>query len=278
VRSRASRGALGLLARVVYFTSSGRGDRGALKTARKHTRGVASRLRGRLHGNAWAPSPSRNPVYRAPSSRSCRREVPPFDDVAALPRCDALPAVVVEPVQPSGRRVPSPEFLPALRRAATRPGPPRARRGLVTGFAARAALRAPHWGVVRTCSCSEGARRGLRWAPSSAAGGHGDARPRPAARARDDLRRPPALCAAASRRSSAPARRLRARAAARRPLLERLRALGGRAVSSPHAAGLLLGLEFGSRGSARFRARASSAPHPQLDAPPRHGLPCAAVF
>lgn len=108
--------------RVVYFTSSGaEAVDGALKTARKHTarrRFVA--FEGAFHGDTWgALSVGGNPVYRAPFE-PLLPDVAflPFDDVAALATIgDDVAAVIVEPVQAEGGvRIPSPDFLPALRR------------------------------------------------------------------------------------------------------------------------------------------------------------------
>jgi acetylornithine/N-succinyldiaminopimelate aminotransferase len=107
---------------VVYFTSSGaEAVDGALKTARKHTRRrrfVA--FDGAFHGDTWgALSVGGNPLYRAPFE-PLLPDVAflPFDEVAALDAIgDDVAAVIVEPVQAEGGvRIPSPDFLPALRR------------------------------------------------------------------------------------------------------------------------------------------------------------------
>lgn len=107
---------------VAYFTSSGaEAVDGALKTARKHTgrrRFVA--FEGGFHGDTWgALSVGGNPLYRTPFE-PLLPDVGflPFDDVAALDAIgDDVAAVIVEPVQGEGGvRIPSPDFLPALRR------------------------------------------------------------------------------------------------------------------------------------------------------------------
>jgi acetylornithine/N-succinyldiaminopimelate aminotransferase len=107
---------------VVYFTSSGaEAVDGALKTARKHTgrrRFVA--FDGGFHGDTWgALSVGGNPLYRTPFE-PLLPDVTflPFDDVAALDAIgDDVAAVIVEPVQAEGGvRIPSPAFLPTVRR------------------------------------------------------------------------------------------------------------------------------------------------------------------
>ncbi len=107
---------------VVYFTSSGaEAVDGALKTARKLTRRprfVA--FEGGFHGDTWgALSVGGNPVYRRPFEPLLPDvALLPFDDVGALDAIDEqTAAVIVEPVQAEGGvRIPSPAFLPALRR------------------------------------------------------------------------------------------------------------------------------------------------------------------
>ncbi|TMB46216.1 MAG: aspartate aminotransferase family protein, partial [Deltaproteobacteria bacterium] len=140
---------------VVYFTSSGaEAIEGALKTARKHTRRrriVA--FEGGFHGDTLgALSIGGNPVYRAPFEPLLPDvKFLPFDDVAALAAIDAhTAAVVVEPVQAeAGVRVPSPTFLPALRRRCDETGALLVLDEVVTGFGRTGRLFAhQHWGVV----------------------------------------------------------------------------------------------------------------------------------
>jgi acetylornithine/succinyldiaminopimelate/putrescine aminotransferase len=148
----------GLLApplEVVYFTSSGaEAIEGALKTARKHTR--RRRLiafEGGFHGDTLgALSVGGNPLYRAPFE-PLLPEVAflPFDDPAALAAIDEeTAAVVVEPVQAEGGvRIPSPEFLPTLRRRCDATGALLVLDEVVTGFGRTGRLFAhEHWGVV----------------------------------------------------------------------------------------------------------------------------------
>jgi len=107
---------------VVYFTSSGaEAIEGALKTSRKYTgRTRLLAFEGGFHGDTFgALSIGGNPIYRIPFE-PLLPDVGwlPFDDPAALAAIDdTTAAVVVEPVQAeAGVRIPSPGFLPALRR------------------------------------------------------------------------------------------------------------------------------------------------------------------
>ena len=106
---------------VTFFTNSGaEAIEGAMKLARKHTgrrRFVA--FHGSYHGDTLgALSLCGNPVYRRPFE-PLLEGVPllPFDDPSAFDAIDStVAAVVVEPIQGEGGvRVPSDEFLPALR-------------------------------------------------------------------------------------------------------------------------------------------------------------------
>src|SRR2546428_195196 len=75
----------------------------------------------------------------------------PFDDGASLAEIDAhTAAVVVEPVQAeAGVRIPSPAFLPALRRRCDETGALLVLDEVVTGFGRTGRLFAhQHWGVV----------------------------------------------------------------------------------------------------------------------------------
>ncbi|MCW5889939.1 MAG: aspartate aminotransferase family protein [bacterium] len=140
---------------VTYFTSSGaEAVDGALKTARKHTgrrRFVA--FEGAFHGDTWgALSVGGNPLYRAPFE-PLLPEVAflPFDDVAALETIgDDVAAVIVEPVQAEGGvRIPSPDFLPALRRRCDATGALLVFDEVVTAFGRTGRLFAlEHSGVV----------------------------------------------------------------------------------------------------------------------------------
>ncbi len=140
---------------VVYFTSSGaEAIEGALKTARKHTgRRRIVAFEGGFHGDTLgALSIGGNPVYRAPFEPLLPEvTLLPFDDVGALAAIDAgTAAVVVEPVQAeAGVRIPSPGFLPALRRRCDQTGALLILDEVVTGFGRTGRLFAhEHWGVV----------------------------------------------------------------------------------------------------------------------------------
>ena len=140
---------------VVYFTSTGaEAIEGALKTARKHTgRPGLVAFEGGFHGDTFgALSVGGNPVYRTPFE-PLLPDVAflPFDDVAALAAIDArTAAVVVEPVQAEGGvRIPSPAFLPALRRRCDETGALLVLDEVVTGFGRTGKLFAHrHWDVV----------------------------------------------------------------------------------------------------------------------------------
>ncbi len=140
---------------VVYFTSSGaEAIEGALKTARKHTgrRGLVA-FEGGFHGDTFgALSIGGNPVYRAPFEPLLPDvRLLPFDDLPALAAIgERTAAVVVEPVQAEGGvRIPSPEFLPALRRRCNETGALLVLDEVVTGFGRTGRLFAHrHWDVV----------------------------------------------------------------------------------------------------------------------------------
>jgi acetylornithine/N-succinyldiaminopimelate aminotransferase len=140
---------------VVYFTSSGaEAIDGALKTARKHTgrrRFVA--FEGGFHGDTWgALSVGGNPLYRRPFEPLLDGvDFLPFDDTDALAAIDErVAAVVVEPVQAEGGvRIPSPGFLPALRRRCDETGALLILDEVVTAFGRTGTLFAfQHAGVV----------------------------------------------------------------------------------------------------------------------------------
>jgi len=140
---------------VVYFTSSGaEAIEGALKTARKHTgRRRLVAFEGGFHGDTLgALSIGGNPLYRVPFE-PLLPDVGwlPFDDPAALAAIDdATAAVIVEPVQAeAGVRIPSPGFLPALRRRCDETGALLVLDEVVTGFGRTGRLFAhQHAGIV----------------------------------------------------------------------------------------------------------------------------------
>ena len=140
---------------VVYFTSSGaEAIEGALKTARKHTgRPRLVAFDGAFHGDTLgALSLGGNPVYRRPFEPLLPDvTLLPFDDPRALAAIDErTAAVVVEPVQgEAGVRIPSPAFLPALRRRCDETGALLVLDEVLTGFGRTGRLFAhEHWGVV----------------------------------------------------------------------------------------------------------------------------------
>jgi len=111
-----------------YFTNSGaEAIEGALKLVRKATgRARVVAFEGAYHGDTTgALALGGNPFYREPYRPLVEPvEHLPWDDAAALDRIDASTAAVfVEPVQAEGGvRVPSPEFLPRLRRRCSEVG------------------------------------------------------------------------------------------------------------------------------------------------------------
>jgi acetylornithine/N-succinyldiaminopimelate aminotransferase len=106
---------------VTYFTNSGtEAVEGAMKLARKFTgRAGMVAFEGSFHGDTMgALSLGGNPVYRAPfEPLLANTRLLPFDDLEALAGIDeSVAAVFVEPIQGEGGvRIPSAEFLPALR-------------------------------------------------------------------------------------------------------------------------------------------------------------------
>lgn len=140
---------------VVYFTSTGaEAIEGALKTARKHTgRSGFVAFDGGFHGDTFgALSIGGNPVYRAPFEPLLPGvRFLPFDDEDALTGIDeTTAAVVVEPIQAeAGVRIPSPAFLPALRRRCTEVGALLVFDEVVTAFGRTGRLFGhEHWQVV----------------------------------------------------------------------------------------------------------------------------------
>lgn len=139
---------------VTYFTNSGtEAVEGALKTARKYTgrAGIVAFL-GSFHGDTFgALSVGGNPIYRQPFEPLLPGvRFLPFDDLAALQSIDdSVGAVIIEPIQAEGGvRVPSDQFLPALRQRCTDVGALLLFDEVVTGFG-RTGRRfgCEHWDV-----------------------------------------------------------------------------------------------------------------------------------
>jgi acetylornithine/N-succinyldiaminopimelate aminotransferase len=139
----------------IYFTSSGaEAIEGSLKLARKFTgRTGFVAFEGGYHGDTFgALSLMAGATYRAPFEPV----VPgvrhlPWDDEAGLAAIDeTTAAVVVEPVQGEGGvRVPSPGFLPALRRRCDETGALLVFDEVITAFGRTGRLFAgEHWSVV----------------------------------------------------------------------------------------------------------------------------------
>lgn len=257
---------------VTYFTSSGaEAIDGALKTARKHTgRPTFVAFDGAFHGDTWgALSIGGNPLYRRPFEPLLPDvRLLPFDDVAALAQIDErVAAVVVEPVQAEGGvRIPSTEFLPALRRRCDETGALLVFDEVVTAFGRTGRLFGlEHWGVVPDVVVLAKALGG--GLPLGAFIG----RPELMATLRHDpplahvttFGGHPVSCAAGLAaldvllRDDLPGRAARMG----RSLLERLGALSGRGgLARVRGLGMLLGLEFDTPAMcARFAARAFEA-------------------
>src|SRR2546428_3714874 len=124
----------------VYFTNSGaEAIEGALKTARKHTgRDAFFAFEGAYHGDTMgALALAGSEAFRAPFGqlvgpvRHLR-----YDDTAALAAIDSqAAAVVVEPVQAEGGvRIPSGDFVRALRQHCDRTGAMLVFDEVLTGF------------------------------------------------------------------------------------------------------------------------------------------------
>ncbi len=140
---------------VTYFTNSGtEAVEGALKTARKYTgrpRFVA--FEGSFHGDTLGSlSIGGNPRYRAPFEPLLAGvELLPFGDVASLSRIDGtVAAVIVELIQgEAGVRVPTAEFVAALRRRCDEEGALLVVDEVITGFGRTGRLFAcEHWNLV----------------------------------------------------------------------------------------------------------------------------------
>ncbi|HZO81567.1 MAG TPA: aminotransferase class III-fold pyridoxal phosphate-dependent enzyme [Candidatus Binataceae bacterium] len=139
----------------VYFTNSGaEAIEGALKAARKHTgRARSIAFDGAYHGDTlMALALMGNPAFRAPFE-----PLPgpvshlPYGDIAALEAIDStVAAVVIEPVQAEGGvRIPSVEFMRALRERCDRTGALLIFDEVLTGFGRTGRLFAmEHFGLV----------------------------------------------------------------------------------------------------------------------------------
>ncbi len=145
---------------VVFFCNSGtEAIEGALKTARKFTgRKKYIAFEGGYHGDSYgALSAMSSEIYRTPFLPLLSEfEFLPFDDLGALSRVDErVAAVLIEPVQGEGGvRIPSPEFLPALRRRCDEVGALLIFDEVMTGFGRTGKLFAcEHWQMEQVASC-----------------------------------------------------------------------------------------------------------------------------
>lgn len=137
---------------VVFFCNSGtEAIEGALKTARKFTgRKNYIAFAGGYHGDSYGSlSAMSSEIYRAPFLPLLPEfEFLPFDDLAALAQIDErVAAVLIEPVQGEGGvRIPSPAFLPALRKRCDEIGALLIFDEVMTGFGRTGKLFAcEHW-------------------------------------------------------------------------------------------------------------------------------------
>jgi acetylornithine/succinyldiaminopimelate/putrescine aminotransferase len=140
---------------VTYFTTSGtEAVEGALKTARKYTgRSRFVSFFGSFHGDTFGSlSVGGNPLYREPFEPLLPGVTfLPFDDMASLARIDqTIAAVIIEPIQGEGGvRIPSPEFLPALRQRCKDVGALLIFDEVITGFGRTGTLFAcEQWNVT----------------------------------------------------------------------------------------------------------------------------------
>jgi acetylornithine/succinyldiaminopimelate/putrescine aminotransferase len=140
---------------VVYFTNSGtEANEGALKLAKKYTgRRKLVAFRNSYHGDTQGSlSVTGRDVYRNPFLPLLPDvEFLPFDDLEALEQIDtSVAGVITEPIQGEGGvRVPSPEWLPALRRRCSEVGALLIFDEVQTGFGRTGKLWAGgHWGVT----------------------------------------------------------------------------------------------------------------------------------
>lgn len=144
----------------VFFCNSGaEAIEGALKTARKFTgRKKYVAFQGGYHGDTYgALSAMSSAYYRRPFEPLLDEvEFIPFDNLAALKRIDRKTAAVLfEPVQgEAGVRIPSSEFLPALRQVCDETGALMIADEVMTGFGRTGKLFAcEHWGVQPDIVC-----------------------------------------------------------------------------------------------------------------------------
>jgi len=145
---------------VVFFCNSGaEAIEGALKTARKFTRRPKFiAFRGGYHGDTFgALSAMSSEYYRAAFEPLLPTfEFLDFDDLDALVKIDSsVAAVLVEPVQGEGGvRVPSDDFLPALRRRCDEVGALLILDEVMTGFGRTGKFFAcEHWQVRPDILC-----------------------------------------------------------------------------------------------------------------------------
>jgi acetylornithine/N-succinyldiaminopimelate aminotransferase len=139
----------------VYFTNSGaEAIEGAMKAARKFTgRSGFAAFEGAYHGDTTgALALAGNPGFRAPFEPLLAgvRHLP-FGNAAALEAIDAsIAAVVIEPIQAeAGARIPSAEFMRALRARCDRVGAMLVFDEVLTGFGRTGRMFAlEHFGVV----------------------------------------------------------------------------------------------------------------------------------
>ncbi len=144
---------------VVFFCNSGtEAIEGALKTARKFTgRKKYIAFEGGYHGDTYGSlSAMSSEIYRTPFLPLLPEfEFLPFDDLDALSRIDErVAAVLIEPVQGEGGvRIPSPEFLPALRKRCDDAGVLLIFDEVMTGFGRTGKLFAcEHWRMGQVAS------------------------------------------------------------------------------------------------------------------------------
>lgn len=139
----------------VYFTNSGaEAIEGALKLARKHTgRAQFAAFDGAYHGDTMgALALMGNPAFRAPFEPLPGPVVHlPYGDETALGAIDGrIAAVVIEPVQAEGGvRIPSIDFMQALRERCDRAGALLIFDEVLTGFGRTGVMfAAEHFGVT----------------------------------------------------------------------------------------------------------------------------------
>ena len=145
---------------VVFFCNSGaEAIEGALKTARKFTaRKKYIAFEGGYHGDTYgALSAMSSAYYRHPFEPLLSGfEFLPFNDSSALDKIDErVAAVLFEPVQgEAGVRLPSPEFLPALRQRCQEAGALLIADEVMTGFGRTGKLFAcEHWDIQPDIIC-----------------------------------------------------------------------------------------------------------------------------